>query len=82
MSDEGCALVDLLKSVIEGAQDKPHFTVPEHALMAAGTLQREWLAEHDARVWDEGFAAGVNHDLGDWENIPELIQNPYREEQS
>lgn len=37
-----------------------------------------WLAEHDAWLWDEGFAAGVNHDMGDRENIPEQIQNPYR----
>lgn len=51
MSDEGWTLVDLSKYVIEGALDEPHFTVPEHALMAAGTLRREWLAEHDAWLW-------------------------------
>lgn len=41
-----------------------------------------WLAGVKAEARDEGFAAGVNHDLGDRENIPEQIQNPYRKEQS
>ena len=32
------------------------------------------------KAWDEGFADGVNHDLGDWENAPSIINNPYRQE--
>ena len=32
------------------------------------------------KAWDEGFADGVNHDLGDWENAPSAINNPYRQE--
>ena len=33
-----------------------------------------------AEAWDEGFTDGVNHDLGDWDNAPAIIKNPYREE--
>ena len=33
-----------------------------------------------AKAWDEGFETGVNHDLGDWDNPPNIIKNPYREE--
>ncbi|MGO2600911.1 MAG: hypothetical protein ACTH7X_08990 [Brevibacterium aurantiacum] len=39
------------------------------------------LRERDAEKWEEGFTTGVNHDLGDWDSPPELIKNPYREEQ-
>ena len=30
------------------------------------------------RTWDEGFAAGANHDFGDYEVAPAPIENPYR----
>lgn len=40
-----------------------------------------WLAKVKAKAWDEGFADGVNHDLGDWENAPSIINNPYRQGQ-
>lgn len=33
-----------------------------------------------AEAWDEGFAAGANADLGDWEHPPEEYTNPYRQE--
>ena len=36
-----------------------------------------WLNAERARIWAEGFSAGVNHDLGDWEVAPEPIVNPY-----
>ena len=39
-----------------------------------------WLEQVRAEAWDEGFADGVNHDLGDWENAPSIINNPYRKE--
>ena len=32
------------------------------------------------KAWDEGYTDGVNHDLGDWENAPSIINNPYRKE--
>ena len=32
------------------------------------------------KAWDEGFADGANHDLGDWDNAPSIINNPYRQE--
>ena len=35
-----------------------------------------------AEAWDKGFADGVNHDIGDWENAPSIINNPYRQEQT
>lgn len=38
----------------------------------------EILRDVQADAWDEGFAAGVNHDLGDYEVAPEPIVNPYR----
>ncbi|WP_270409528.1 hypothetical protein [Brachybacterium paraconglomeratum] len=47
---EEWALVDLLGTIIEDVNDEPQFTVSEHALMAAGTIRREWLTAHDARV--------------------------------
>ena len=33
------------------------------------------------KAWDKGFAEGANHDLGDWENAPSTINNPYRKDQ-
>ena len=30
-------------------------------------------------AWDEGFVAGVNADMGDYEHPPEIVTNPYRE---
>ena len=39
-----------------------------------------WLNEVKAEAWDEGFTDGINHDLGDWDNAPAIIKNPYREE--
>ena len=39
-----------------------------------------WLEQVKAEAWDEGFADGVNHDLGDWDNAPAIINNPYRQE--
>lgn len=38
-----------------------------------------WLQQVKAEAWEEGFADGVNHDLGDRENAPEIINNPYRQ---
>ena len=32
-----------------------------------------------AEAWDEGFVAGVNADMGDYEHPPEIVTNPYRE---
>lgn len=49
-TDEGWALVDLLKDILEDFTDEPQFTRAEHALMAAGQIRREWLAEHDAAL--------------------------------
>ena len=40
-----------------------------------------WLDHVKAKAWEEGFADGVNHDIGDWENAPSIITNPYRQEQ-
>ena len=40
-----------------------------------------WLGQVKAEAWDEGFSEGVNHDLGDWENAPSIINNPYRQEE-
>ena len=31
-----------------------------------------------AEAWDEGFAAGVNADMGDYAHPPENVTNPYR----
>ena len=39
-----------------------------------------WLEQVKAEAWGKGFADGVNHDLGDWENAPSAINNPYRKE--
>ena len=39
-----------------------------------------WLEQVKAEAWDEGFTDGVNHDLGDWDNAPSIINNPYRQE--
>ena len=36
-------------------------------------------AEVKAEAWDEGFVAGVNADMGDYEHPPEIVTNPYRE---
>lgn len=36
------------------------------------------LADVAASAWDEGFAAGVNTDMGDYEHPPEVYTNPYR----
>lgn len=38
-----------------------------------------WLEQVKAEAWHEGFVDGVNHDLGDWENAPSIINNPYRQ---
>lgn len=78
---------DALASVVEKAEDfvTRHYLGTRFGdevlpiLTAAGA---DALREVKAEVWDEAFAAGVNHDIGDGENAPELIQNPYREEQS
>ncbi len=58
---EEWALVDLLGKVIEDVSDEPQFTVSEHALMAAGTIRREWLAAHDARVRRDAWNAAADH---------------------
>lgn len=47
------------------------------ALAAAGLLAHPLTTR--AEAWNEGFADGVNHDLGDWENAPSTINNPYAE---
>ena len=39
-----------------------------------------WMEQVKAEAWDEGFTDGVNHDLGDWDNAPSIINNPYRQE--
>ena len=46
----------------------------------AGRDFDRWLEQVKAEAWDEGFADGVNHDLGDWDNAPAIINNPYRQE--
>ena len=35
-------------------------------------------AEVKAKAWDEGFVAGANADMGDYEHPPEIVTNPYR----
>ena len=77
-------LVDLLGTVIEDVHDEPQFTVSEHALMAAGTIRREWLAAHDARIrceaYDEGYEDGQHdaHEHRPWRKST----HPYRQEQN
>lgn len=71
------ALVDILARSIEDSHNEPHFTYAEHALMAAGEVEREWLAEHDRQVaekaWDQGNTHGtVLQARGFW------ADNPYR----
>lgn len=50
-----------------------------------GSFDR-WLTAHGrevaARAWGEGFVAGVNHDLGDWEHPPDECRNPYERGES
>ncbi|WP_437582712.1 hypothetical protein ACSAGD_10625 [Paramicrobacterium sp. CJ85] len=58
-TDEGWALVDLLKEILEDFTDEPQFTRAEHALMAPGQIRREWLAEHDAALIEK-LADGIN----------------------
>ena len=53
-------LADLLGTIIEDVGDEPQFTVSEHALMAAGTIRREWLAAHDARVRRDAARAALD----------------------
>ena len=36
-----------------------------------------WLSEVKAAAWEEGFVAGVNVDMGDYEHPPEIVTNPY-----
>ena len=56
----------------------PEEDCPQHGRPVAevwGLVKRA-----EAKAWDEGFAAGVNADLGDYEHPPEIVTNPYREE--
>lgn len=39
-----------------------------------------FVARIKAEAWDEGFVAGANADMGDYEHPPEIVTNPYREE--
>ena len=48
-----------------------------HAVLALWPGRSE--AEVKAEAWDEGFVAGVNADMGDYEHPPEIVTNPYRE---
>lgn len=50
LSGDQLDLVDVMERLVEDARDEPQFTDREHALMAAGELERGWLAEHDIRV--------------------------------
>ena len=52
-------------------------TVAQYAEVARIEFDR-WLSEVKAKAWEEGFAAGVNADLGDYEHPPEIVTNPYR----
>lgn len=52
-----------------------------HLDEARGEAFDRWLKRVQAEAWDEGFADGVNHDIGDWDNAPSIINNPYRQEQ-
>lgn len=36
-----------------------------------------WLSGVKAEAWAEGFVAGVNADMGDYEHPPESVTNPY-----
>lgn len=49
-------------------------------LMSTSTTAIYDLGRVRADAWDEGFTAGVNHDLGDWDNPPNIIKNPYRKD--
>lgn len=60
--DEDWVLVDLVENIITDAQDEPHLTSAEHALMGAGEIRREWLPEHDIRVRAEATEAKVRAD--------------------
>lgn len=55
-------------------------TFPTMSLPERRRAFDRWLEQVKAEAWDEGFADGVNHDLGDWENAPSIIKNPYRQE--
>ena len=74
-NDEKWALVDILKEFIESIRDEPHFTVSEHALMAAGEIERAWLAAHDAEV-AERIAQAIEGELRA-EQTQGIPQHPY-----
>ena len=75
-------LTEMIHEIIAEAGDEPQFTTWEHATIGAEEICYDLLIPMFAEVWDEGFADGVNHDLGDRENAPSIINNPYRKEQT
>lgn len=85
---ESCAGTYSIRNGVEIA-DEHYAPITEMMIEAyalvMGPKHREaanrWLAAHDAKVWDEGYVAGANADLEDWENAPSLIENPYRTEE-
>lgn len=50
--------------------------------MSDYTEFERWLKQVQAEAWDKGFADGVNHDIGDRENAPSIINNPYRQKET
>lgn len=57
-------------------------TEAEERYLAKACRQQDALNEQiraaKEAAWDEGFAAGANHDFGDYEVAPAPIENPYR----
>ena len=52
-NDEKRTLVDVLANLIEEARDEPQFTAAEHALMAAGEIERAGLLARPLPTRDE-----------------------------
>ena len=75
------------KPTLEETDEAMRF-MTEHSIVKEGFADRatarkmvnRWLEQVKAEAWDKGFADGVNHDIGDWENAPSIINNPYRQE--
>ena len=55
-----------------------YISARSHYAELARTEFERWLNKVKEKAWDEGFAAGVNADLGDYEHPPEIVTNPYR----
>ena len=70
-------LTDLIADASREYRERRGFPI-EPSILADRILDADFFREHMANVWDAGFDAGVNHDLGDWEVAPEPVVNPYR----